>query len=603
MAGIITNITSNCALAQTNITDNTYVVTGVPFNDLPAFTQTFTADTASHFKTPPSISLDNVSEPNNYTVTITDTFVDNVVTVRLFSIIYRADLKLPTEDELVFIAKAEPTFASSTNNIYGYEVSNALLDPQGESRVIKIHGDQGAQFKLQILNKTPGYDNQDISGNPILTIPESGYYNYVLKIPSIKSWLPLGNMIYDQTIEYYILSHNSSVLKFDSTAKYLYQKNNKNLFLNIGGGSQNQVWKTDYAGTTELSENYNLLTESSGNMTGIPSAPTNMSYAMVGGGYTSGINSLRITSTGRTGAIPLTNSFSLNFIAKGSGSLSSDVGHYEFQFYVKSNSNNNARIDFIMEDGVGVLAKKVVSTNQAWTLVSIQFYRRSTGDLTKLRVGNVLTGNTGGFVNGQVVELAFGNNIKNTFLRRLDTNVSTTFNRAAGEEESEQHDFDFSVYLTNGNKKIKYYDPGAPATNLRETYAHQVPTLNPTDIPSTSGGASTTTILNPNPSSQADVVDNSNWAPSSIHWNSWRIEDVIPFIGQSNNEGSILDYGFGCRAKVSGLLYSVIYPASSTGRAQLRIQGTLDVFKFPEDGNTSVELNLTSWFLNSTNSF
>ena len=602
MAGIITNITSNCALAQTNITDNTYVVTGVPFNNLPAFTQTFTADTASHFKTPPSISLDNVSEPNNYTVTITDTFVDNVVTVRLFSIIYRADLKLPTEDELVFIAKAEPTFASSTNNIYGYEVSNALLDPQGESRVIKIHGDKGAQFKLQIWNKTPGYDNQDISGNPILTIPESGYYNYVLKLPSIKNWSPLGDMIYDQTIEYYILSHNSSVLKFDSTAKYLYQKNNKNLFLNIGGGSQNQLWKTDNTGLTFLSENYNLLTESSGNNAGIPSAPTNMLYSQVSGGYTGSINSLRLTSSGLTGAIPLADSFSLNFIAKGSGSLPSDVGYYEFQFYVKSNSSNNARIDFIMEDSVGVLAKKVVSTNQAWTLVSIQFYRRSTGALTKLRVGNVLTGNTGGFVNGQVVELAFGSNIKNTFLRRLDTNVSTTFNRAAGEEASEQHDFDFSVYLTNAGKKIKYYDPGNPAAGLRETYAHQVLTGN-TDIPSTSGGASTTTILNPNPSSQADVVDNSDWAPSSIHWNSWRIEDVIPFIGQSNNEGNVLNYGFGSRAKVSGLLYSVVYPSSTASRAQLRIQGTLDIFKFPEDGNTSVELNLTSWFSNSTNSF
>ena len=42
MAGIITNITSNCILAQTNITDNTYVVSGVPFNNLPAFSQTIT---------------------------------------------------------------------------------------------------------------------------------------------------------------------------------------------------------------------------------------------------------------------------------------------------------------------------------------------------------------------------------------------------------------------------------------------------------------------------------------------------------------------------------------------------------------------------------
>ena len=99
------------------------------------------------------------------------------------------------------------------------------------------------------------------------------------------------------------------------------------------------------------------------------------------------------------------------------------------------------------------------------------------------------------------------------------------------------------------------------------------------------------------------MVDNSDWAPSSIHWNSWRIEDVIPFIGQSNNEGNVLNYGFGSRAKVSGLLYSVVYQSSTINRAQLRIQGTLDIFKFPEDGNTSVELNLTSWFSNSTNSF
>ena len=135
MADIVTT-KSNC----TESAGSTYSTSGVPFTTATVFTKTFTASSDYVFKTEPSINFSRVSDPNSYSVTITDTgsIAGGNLTVRSFVVKYKYPLKAVSGDVISFVARAELDEVNSTGKIYNYIFDTSNVLKQGETRTIKI---------------------------------------------------------------------------------------------------------------------------------------------------------------------------------------------------------------------------------------------------------------------------------------------------------------------------------------------------------------------------------------------------------------------------------------------------------------------------------
>ena len=254
MAGNLKNITTKCTLAQSGITNDTYPVVGTPGVALTAFTQTFTAKTNFVFNTPPSIDFSNVDDPNDYTVTVTDTKNSKgVVTVRLFSIVYTPDVLQPSSDEIVFVANAEPGYNPSTGNIYSYDLDTSYLKSTGDNRSMKMYGDPGAVITVQIYNTTPGYDQIDMYTRTYTFQEDGTSLSYVenlityvvptvdFNIPGLKYWrVPIGDEVIRITFSVSgantILWDADPVTNGSAELVYLYQYKDTKVILQLSQG-------------------------------------------------------------------------------------------------------------------------------------------------------------------------------------------------------------------------------------------------------------------------------------------------------------------------------------------------------------------------------
>lgn len=179
MADIVTTL-NNC----TENAGSTYSTSGVPFTSATVFTKTFTADSDHVFKVEPSINFSRVSDPNSYSVTITDTgsIAGGNLTVRSFAVKYKYPLTAVTGDVISFVARAEVDEVNSTGKIYNYIFDVSNVRKQGETRTIKIYGDDGATLTFDAK-----YANNSSmrGGSGTVTIPTGGLYEEDIIFPSV----------------------------------------------------------------------------------------------------------------------------------------------------------------------------------------------------------------------------------------------------------------------------------------------------------------------------------------------------------------------------------------------------------------------------------
>ena len=154
---------------------STYSTAGVPLTTATVFTKTFTVVSGYVFEKAPSIDFSEVEDPNSYNVVVTDTgsIANGNLTVRSFAVNYKYPLKLVTNDTINFSAKAVINIALSTSKIYSFYIPTVTVLKQGETREIKVYGDEGAVFTFDVKNAS----NTSIRGGANnVTIPSGGVY-------------------------------------------------------------------------------------------------------------------------------------------------------------------------------------------------------------------------------------------------------------------------------------------------------------------------------------------------------------------------------------------------------------------------------------------
>jgi len=154
---------------------STYSTAGVPLTTATVFTKTFTVLSGYVFEKAPSIDFSEVEDPNSYNVVVTDTgsIANGNLTVRSFAVNYKYPLKLVTNDTINFSAKAVINIALSTSKIYSFYIPTVTVLKQGETREIKVYGDEGAVFTFDVKNAS----NTSIRGGANnVTIPSGGVY-------------------------------------------------------------------------------------------------------------------------------------------------------------------------------------------------------------------------------------------------------------------------------------------------------------------------------------------------------------------------------------------------------------------------------------------
>ena len=170
MANIVTD-RKNC----TENSGSTYSTAGVPLTSATVFTKTFTVVSGYVFNKAPSINFSEVSDPSSYNVVITDTgsVVGGNLTVRSFAVKYKYPLKLVTTDIVNFTAKADLNISASSGKIYSYAISEANVPRTGQTREVRIYGDEGATLTFDVKNAS---NNSIRGGAGTVTIPSGGVY-------------------------------------------------------------------------------------------------------------------------------------------------------------------------------------------------------------------------------------------------------------------------------------------------------------------------------------------------------------------------------------------------------------------------------------------
>lgn len=169
-----------------SIADNSYVNSGVP-GSKSSFVKTFTADADHVFKVPPSISLKGCANPSDYTVSIVDTKNSaGFLTARIFTVTVKIN-KTSTSDKLAFNARAEAGFNPSVNEVTNYSFNTNNLNWHGGTRELKIHGDEGANFKLRVQKSVAGGTFSDKIAETTFKIPKGGVYSKNIRFNKITS--------------------------------------------------------------------------------------------------------------------------------------------------------------------------------------------------------------------------------------------------------------------------------------------------------------------------------------------------------------------------------------------------------------------------------
>lgn len=179
MAGIIKTTKSNC----TEDSSVSYSVSGVPLTTSTVFTKTFTITSGHQFLEAPSINLNNVSDKNSYSVTISDTgsISGDNLTARAFAVKYKVPLKEVVGDKISFIARAGLDITNSTGKIYGYSINENQLLAYSEKRVLTIYGDATATLTLDVKNAS---NASIVGGSSTVTIGSNGTFTKEISFPA-----------------------------------------------------------------------------------------------------------------------------------------------------------------------------------------------------------------------------------------------------------------------------------------------------------------------------------------------------------------------------------------------------------------------------------
>ena len=640
MAGKIKNITTKCTLAQTGITNDTYPIVGTPGVALTAFTQTFTAKTNFVFNVPPSIDFSNVSDPSDYSVTVTDTKNSKgIVTVRLFSIVYTPDVLQPSSDEIIFVANAEPGYNPSTGNIYSYELDTSYLKSTGDNRSIKMYGDPGAVITVQIYNTTPGYPSIDMYTR-VYTFQEDGTslsyvhlgVTYVVptidfNIPGLKYWrLPIGDEViritFSVTGANTILWDTDPVTNGSAELVYLYQYKDTKVILQLSQGDTTSINSGDgFFGVGTGGLDYMINLKDQWNLADNIITPWN-----VFGGY----SKLAGSAQGPNAANPngsFINLFNLNsssaqkiasIVLSTTNSVLTQnlvVGRtYKLTFEVrvptsvgvngvlfKHFTSNSSYSGVNGSRSIGLFGDSYTG-NTGWRVVNMEFVAGTT-NTDEIQILTATSGTIGSNgINISKIRLTPVYAVGSTTTSESSCgNIAILQSNAAG-TSSDTQDFDFTlrVYVAPQTVPRKGVNYITTAQQNARPVASSIPSslLNSGNVNTSLVQGTESTITNTIKSSDYNAYrKNYKYTNGS--------QNEIDVMGILSGGYNTMNYENGCIATISNTQLKVrnakFTSTTFLGNTMLEFTGTLNIVKNPVGGNAVIEFNIAGWFTEGGN--
>ena len=175
-------------------------------------TQTITPNTSFSFNTPPNFDKRGVKVKGNWTSTRTGPDANGAYTITV-------KYTYPSEDSVgnvvIFNASGNSTIANTTNKIYGASILvNDIEDDEtpitagGETRIVRVHGDNTSQFKISVYNTA---NNNSILTLATKTIGSELYLDVPVTFPAI------GNTNTEYAIKLEEVNSGDFVDEFDAT--------------------------------------------------------------------------------------------------------------------------------------------------------------------------------------------------------------------------------------------------------------------------------------------------------------------------------------------------------------------------------------------------
>ena len=180
------SVTINTNLTQ--VTDSQSAVTsqsldGVPNTSIAIVSERiFTPKTNCTFTKIPHVSFVKTSNPNRYHYSISKNYNGSYT----ISVFYLRPLSPPTTDVIEFFAEAKTNATVLKNRIYGWNMITSEILPHGESRVLTITGDPGAQLKIAVTNnplEAPIANETFLINEYVATIGQDGVYSKKIDFP------------------------------------------------------------------------------------------------------------------------------------------------------------------------------------------------------------------------------------------------------------------------------------------------------------------------------------------------------------------------------------------------------------------------------------
>lgn len=634
MAGKIKNITTKCTLSQSGITNDTYPVAGTPGTPLAAFTQTFTAKTNFVFNVPPSIDFSNVNDPNDYSVTVTDTKNSKgVVTVRLFSIVYTPDVLQPSSDEIIFIANAESGYNPSTGNIYSYELDTTYLKSTGDNRSIKMYGDPGAVIQVKIYNTTPGYPSIDMYTRTYTFQEDGTSLSYIdtgvtykvstvdFNIPGLKYWrVPIGDEViritFSVTGANTILWDADPVTNGNAELVYLYQYKDTKVILQLSQGDTAGInGGNGFFGVGVLGSDFmiNLKDQWNRNDSYTSSWTTSLNYAATGQG-TNG--PFAASPTGTYVEFAATSPSGAGVIAQttfSSGNLTQNlvVGRtYKLTFEVRvpttvgingvlfRHSTTNPLYSGVNGSRPVGLFGEAYTGSGGWRVVNMEFTAGTT-NADKLQILTTNSSNNQGIQISKIrLTPVYAVGSITTDINSCSNIVVLESKTAGSASDYYEHDFTLTAYLATANnpRKCINYIPTALTP-----VASSIPTslLNSGNVNTGTAKGLENTITNTIKSSDYNAYrKNYKYTNGS--------QNEIDVMGVLGGGYSTMNYENGCIATISNTQLKVTNATVSSGavwtsNTKLEFSGTLNIVKNAVGGNSVIEFNLAGWFTQGPN--
>lgn len=637
MAGKIKNITTKCTLAQSGVTNDTYPIIGTPGVALSAFTQTFTAKTNFVFNVPPSIDFSNVSDPSDYSVTVTDTKNSKgIVTARVFSIVYTPDVLQPSSDEIVFVANAEPGYNPSTGNIYSYELDTSYLKSTGDNRSIKMYGDPGAVITVQIYNVTPGYPQIDMYTRTYTFQEDGTSLSYVhlgvtyvvptidFNIPGLKYWrVPIGDEVIRITFSVSgsntILWDADPVTNGSAELVYLYQYKDTKVILQLSQGDTTGInGGNGFFGVGAFGLDYMINLKDQWNLADNVIAPWN-----VFGGY----SKLAGSAQGPNAANPsgsFINLFNLNsssaqkiasIVLSTTNSVLTQnlvVGRtYKLTFEVRvptsvgvngilfrHSTTNPLYSGANGSRPIGLLGEAYTGSD-GWRVVNMEFVAgtTSTDEIQIFTATSGIIGSNG--INISKIRLtpvyAVGSI---TTDENSCGNIAILQSNIAG-SSSDTQEFDFALRVYQAVQSVPRKGVNYIASALTPVASSIPPSL-------LNSGNVNTNLVQGTESTITNTIKSSDYNAYRKNYKYTNgSQNEIDVMGVLSGGYNTMNYENGCIATISNTQLKVrnakFTGSSFLGNTMLEFTGTLNIVKNPVGGNAVIEFNIAGWFTQGSN--